>query len=534
MATTGRRHSFDGMERPTNQLPRMNLPESTIASQTSSLHLMIKERLKALSSRDADLTRHIIKMFRQTPKLGGQNGAQIGLRRDDFFVLLKDVLNVPATQESAAALFTRCESSRLPVVVPCVRCAARARLRGCCQQQLSIVDLRLSLLIFLFHACRLADDANGDGEITVPEFVAAAGPNDETTESWNARGPWRAPVPIGGRHSLRLAPAPVSLNVGQLDRMVQAKIASFASRDADGRRQILRMFQKSARLSQSARLASTSGSPRPTAGTSSHGLELDVNDFNVLLNEILNIPVDLASSRALFERYDKDGNGSLAAAEFAAAAYPQDYTNSAATGSAVEARPIPVGSAQNSRAMASFLAPLKPLRGAPGFVSRAAAPAAQHQPWSGMMPPQQSTEPAARPEQHHFSRLPSSQTHWALSHVNSIESRQMRQQLQPPPTPTPAGTGVLAVTTATPTNSLTTKLSGGKGTTFAMAKDRGSVSPRRAEPTNHHQSTVTPATPSMPTPPSAPRNQRPRGKYAGRGRGGRGRDHTLQVYQVVG
>ena len=150
MAATGRRHSFDGMERPTNQLPRMNLPESTLralqgtASQTPSLHLMIKERLKALSSRDADLTRHIIKMFRQTLKLGRQHGAQIGLRRDDFFVLLKDALNVPATQESAAALFTRCESSRLSVVVPCVRCAARARLRGCCRQQLSIVDLRLS------------------------------------------------------------------------------------------------------------------------------------------------------------------------------------------------------------------------------------------------------------------------------------------------------------------------------------------------------------------------------------------------------
>ena len=200
-----------------------------------------------------------------------------------------------------------------------------------------------------------------------------------------------------------------------------------------------------------------------------------------------------------------------------------------------EARPVPVGSAQNSRAMASFLAPLTPLRGAPGFVSRAASPAAEHRPWSGMMPPQQSTESTARSEQHHFARPPSSQTHWTLSHVDSIESRQMRQQLQPPSTPTRTGTGVLAVTTATPTNSLTTKLSGSKGTTFATAKDRGSVSPRRAEPTNQtNQSAMTPATPSMPTPPSAPRNQSPRGKHACRGRDGRGRDRTVQVYQVVG
>ena len=150
MAATMFRHSFDGTGRPTNlQLPRMSLPENSTlralhdntASQTSSLHQMIKERLKALSSRDADLTRHIIKVFRQTPKLGRHHGAQIGLRRDDFFVLLKDVLNVPATQESAAALFTRCESSRSPVAIPCFRCAARARLRGCCRQQLSTIDL---------------------------------------------------------------------------------------------------------------------------------------------------------------------------------------------------------------------------------------------------------------------------------------------------------------------------------------------------------------------------------------------------------
>ena len=307
----------------------------------------------------------------------------------------------------------------------------------------------------------------------MPEFVAAAGPNDETTESWNARGPWRAPVPIGGRHSLRLAPAPVSLNVGQLDRMVQAKIASFASRDADGRRQILRMFQKSARL------ACTSSSTRQAAATSSHGLEISVNEFNVLLNEILNIPTDLASCRALFERYDTDGSGSLAAAELAAAVYPEDYANSTATGSTGEARPVPVGSAQNSRAMASFLAPLKPLRGAPGFVSRTATPA-QGRPWSGMMPPQQSTESTARPEQHHFSRPPSSQTHWTLSHVNSIESRQMRQQLQPPPVPTPAAGPVPAATTATPTNSLTTKLSGTKVARVIAAPSESIVAPHGA------------------------------------------------------
>jgi hypothetical protein len=76
----------------------------------------------------------------------------------------------------------------------------------------------------------------------------------------------------------------------------------------------------------------------------------------------------------------------------------------------------------------------------------------------------------------------------------------------------------------------------GATTTSATAKDRGSVSPRAAEPTHRatpptkqtNQSAMTPPTPSMtPTPPSArnpSRNQRQRGQHAGRGRGARG--HT--------